>query len=569
MEFDAVESAGTYYIITDSSASGTTHYASIAKTSSTEPYVSLTAEPTSIGVDEQSTVTATLKNVDENVTISNVSWKSSDTSVATVPDDAASSEVTVTGVGAGTTTITANVADSNSDTYTASTTITVTSSGTTEDYIAVEPTNNSDGSITYDFTSAGTGTLYNETNKTSKTTAYSNDATGCSVTLSQYGAELYDDSGESTSTATDKNKNASTLYVPYSASSGVINFTGSFKTKDNVGSKWNLVNFDVIAICTNGDKYLDFATSSSGLGKDTVAIAANTTYTYDVTINFNSGKASAKIYVDNTVVARFTNVSINSGGMSTISFTTNGSGNVTENSARTLVIPSVTITDISDEKEYVYFGITDNQAQSSSSYTISDFKSDITTGNQVYTGVNFGNGDIETSALSSYDNFIVSSGTDKSACTYVIAYVLDTATVDLDTLSIAFTALTTDNSSDSGDGSTDDTNEEVNEESSEESTETESSTEATTASDEETLSLTSANVEILSAVSADVGTVISEETTDNEADSDDTSDEDGSDDEVSDDSGSGDDGSGDDGSGSDGSSEDSGSDSSDSGSSAE
>lgn len=442
----------------------------------------------------------------------------------------------------------------------------------TTTYIAVEPTNNSDGSITYDFTSAGTGTLYNETNKTSDTTAYSNDKGGCSVTLSESGAYLYDDSGASTSDASDKNSNASTLYVPYSASSGVVNFTGSFETKDNVGSKWNLVNFGVIAICTNdsgNSRYLDFATSNDANSTGDYTLLKNTTYTYDVTINFDSKKASAKIYANGDVVARFTNVSISGSSMSTISFTTNGSGNETAGSARTLVIPSVTITDISDEKEYVYFGITEDQAQNSSSYTISDFKSAITTGNKAYTGVNLGNGDIETSSLRSYENFITEEGTDASSCIYVIAYILDTATVDLDTLSIAFTAITTDDSDDSsgdGDGSTEEGSSEASTEAAAESSDANAEVQAAAETDADAKSADSEGTEadvlqsivMLTAESIDIGTAVesesaSEDTAAEESVSDGTE---TSDDTSSDDT-SGDDGSSDDSSSDDSSSDDS------------
>ncbi|MCD8237870.1 MAG: carboxypeptidase-like regulatory domain-containing protein [Clostridiales bacterium] len=210
---------------------------------------------------------------------------------------------------------------------------------------------------------------------------------------------------------------------------------------------------------------------------------------------------------------------------------------------------------------YVYFGITAEQAESSASYTIYEDDTEIATGYTVYEGVDTDNDGESDGEVSSYTDLITADNESYSNCKYIIAYVLDPSLSD-STLSIVLTELESATVLTALNSETEET-----EGDSESSEETESNEADKTTGEEAANLLTTASETLVSGTETDTetsGEEVSEETSDDETVTDNTAEDDSSSEDNS-----SDDGSGDDGSGSDSSDGDSGSDSSDSGSSEE
>lgn len=513
-----------FYAVTTTaggSSSGETSSASVTLTSD--------ATDNTITYDGSTTVTATVTGADENVSISSVSWSSDSESVAKVSSDSTdSTTATVTGVAAGTAVITATVTLSDNSTCTGTITITVAESS-------------SSGGDSGDTESTGdlTAYLYFAAAEDSGNVT----ATESIATNKEYWTAAKDSafSGKLSFSAASSLKSASS----YSASNISISNIGTYTINGCAE-----VSSNITINVPDGVKSATFyaIVSSSGSSKRTFTLTNNADESDTQTVDFTTA-----------VAVSFSNLAAGN------TYTISSSG--TYRYYMLGLVTEAADTSSDDDNTYVYFGITEEQALNSSSYTISDKDGDLTLKDNttVYTAVNFGDGsdDVDVSTLSSYDNFITAEDTEASNCIYVIAFILDTATVDLDTLSIAFTALdnSTGSDSDSTDGSS---STETSTETTTESSDANAEVQAAAETDADTESTDSEGTEIealesivmLTAESIDIGTAVESASEDTAAEESVSDGSETSDDTSSDDT-SGDDGSSDDSSSDDSSSDDS------------
>lgn len=401
-------------------STGTTPTISAITFNSTEAVASLKVSPTSLTLapGEEATITATLSNSTDSIT-----WDTSDSSIATVTadsDDAATATVTISDSAShnDTVDITATAGSLSAKTavtveITNTVSVTPTVSGTLSTYSFVKDT--TDGNYVLSSDTSDSSAAYAGINGTAETSE-------CYVSLSESGATLVDNSSGG----------APTLNIPF-AKAGKFEVSGTVTPTNAIGGNWALVNFGgIIYLGANANsttKYLELATAltdtdadPSGLG----AVTANQTISYDLVFDFINCVVTGSVTNGDTTVDDL-EVSWDSTSTSNgkITFVTNNSG--TGSTARTLVIPSVTITDLTT---YVYFGVSADEVDANSSYTVVDANGEAVTdangadvtGNTVYAGVNYGNGRTATaSELTDTDYvvaYIVSSSTDGLELSY-------------------------------------------------------------------------------------------------------------------------------------------------------
>lgn len=217
-------------------------------------------------------------------------------------------------------------------------------------YVSVEPSVNGNTAV-YNFVQADDSEKYlvsvNDADKSEQTAYADFGGSGgtdndCYVTLDTSGAKLYDDS----TTAAAK------LVIPYSASTGKVTVSGSVTPTNNVGGKWKLVELGCVSVATDNSKNVVITDNNQiDQTEHAGAIVKGQTITYSVTVDFATQTASGTV-TNGATTKEFTNVpfAANTTDISSISFTTNNSGNVTGGNDRALTISSVTIvTESADE----------------------------------------------------------------------------------------------------------------------------------------------------------------------------------------------------------------------------
>jgi DUF971 family protein len=218
--------------------------------------------------------------------------------------------------------------------------------------VKVEPT--IDGNVTeYNFVTDTTERLVAQADAGS-TSAYSidykadeeADEASCYVLLTSKGAKLYDD---------DANKGVATLVIPFKATRGTYTINGEVTPTQNVGGKWNVVDFGTVAIMADSKKNVAFANrddNGSIYSENVGAIAVGSKITYSVVFDLDNETATATITNGSTTET----IEASCDSISDIKFVTNGSGYISKSDGRTdreLLIPSVTITKNSEPKTVI------------------------------------------------------------------------------------------------------------------------------------------------------------------------------------------------------------------------